>query len=645
MAKKPTAAMLNNRGIPVEELNKIISSNSEKQQRIVRNGKRKKAMERRPGTALLQQRSEISNEPAYTPNSYLYDVPDWFNLTVKPQVSVIIPMFKSTEVVRDQIATWVAEDELDVEIVYVDDQCPNDSKAAVLDAWTERNLLKPVGKIVVCEENCGYARACNVGASHASGDYLIFLNSDTKVTSGWIKPMVDLFVADERVGMVGNLQLKDGGPTHGTVDSAGSGWNWQTGYFEHIGRHLYHGSHMVNAFHYDSMPDDLKVVSEREMVTGCCFMMTKKLFDAIDGFDPRYRIGYWEDSDLCMRVREEGYKILFQPKSVIWHKLSHSGAAGHSFYRNNSEIFRNRWVNSGRFDKLLFTPRPSGSPNVKSILVKRLGANGDVLMATAVLPALRKKWPRVNITFWTNCEQVLAGNPHIDRIVNTDPKLMFDLIVNLDLAYEYHPKWSIVKSYANEAGVPVEDCKAFVATKPSRWQLPNSYVVMHAKREVGFGWAGRNWKGDRFSEIAKRFRDEGKSVVLVGGTGDWQLPCDLDLRGKTNTQELATIMLGAKFFVGIDSMPMHIAQIMGTPGVVFFGSILPQLRLTGNKLHPVNATNLDCIGCHHEGRAPSIGTSECKRGDFACEQDVTVDMMWQKIKEVMSGKRVYLPVV
>jgi GT2 family glycosyltransferase/ADP-heptose:LPS heptosyltransferase len=650
LAKKPTSAMINNRAMPVQELNKIITNQTPTvepvqpvQRRVIRNVRKKRAMERRPATAIMPY-TEAKSDPAPMPEAYLYSVPEWFTPKTKPKISVIIPLFKSNAVVTDQIKTWIHEKDIDVEIIYVDDNCPTNSKATVLKAWEDRGEKKPVGKIVANRENVGYGRACNVGALHASGDYLIFLNSDTKVTEGWIKPMLDLF-DNPKVGIVGNLHLKEGGPHHNTVDSAGSAWNWSSMYFEHIGRHHYKGAHLSQPFAYPNLPEDLRGVSEREMVTGCCFMTPAKVFNEVDGFDPRYRIGYWEDSDLCMKVRELGYKILFQPRSIIWHKLSHSGAAGHAHYRENTDFFRNRWYNSGRVDKLLFTPRPGGPPVVKNILVKRIAANGDVLMATSILPALKKKWPKATITFWTGCEQILFGHPMIDKIVSFNPKQQFDYVVNLDLAYEYHPTWSILKSYAFEAGVPVEDCKAYMATKPLRWQLPKPYIVMHAKREEGFGWAGRNWKGDRFTDIADRLRKEGHNIVLVGGPGDWQLPHDLDLRGRTNPQELAAIMKDASFFVGMDSMPMHMAQIFGVPGVVFFGSILPKYRLTGSRLHPINATHLDCLGCHHKSKPPSIGTSSCARGDFACEYDITVDMFWNKIKEVMNGKKTWLPVV
>lgn len=652
MAKKPTAAMLNNRGLPVEQLNKIVTGQTEKNvktQRVVRNANKKLAMT--GGRPLKAHRTppdyNLKSEPARLPNTMLMPVPTWFTPKEKPIVSIIIPLFRSVSVLTDQIEKWASDEDIPVEIIYVDDKCPDNSKSAILKAWKKKGE-QPVGKIVLCEENVGYARACNVGALNASGEYLIFLNSDTVVEPNWIKPMLDLF-KDPKVGMVGNMHLKLGGEYHGTIDSAGSQWNWHSMHFEHVGRHIYQGKHLTKPMTLKDAPKDVLSVGEREMVTGCCFMMRKSVFEEVGMFDPRYRVGYWEDSDLCMKVKEEGYKIMFTPESVIWHKVSHSGAAGHKYYRNNMDLFRHRWINNGRFDKLLFTPRPGGGPHVRRILIKRFGANGDVLMASGLLPALKKKFHGCHITFLTACVQVLHGNPHVDRIVHLERDLagsQFDVVINLDLAYEYYPQWSIMKAFAKEAGVPLKDCRPNMATKVLQLQnhLPSSYVVMHAKDEKGFGWVGRNWKPERFIEIAERLREAGHFVICVGTNGDLQVPCDLDVRGKTNMQELATIMKGAKYFIGQDSMPMHLAQVFDIPGLAFFGSVMPSVILWNDCIKPIRAESLECLGCHARQKPPSVGTHVCARGDSACESMVTVEEFWNQVLELTKKKK-SLPVV
>jgi GT2 family glycosyltransferase/ADP-heptose:LPS heptosyltransferase len=568
--------------------------------------------------------------PIGKPDAYLYEVPAWFTSQERPRVSIIVPMYRSAAVIADQINTWPYL-EPDVEIVYVDDACPGNSRAVVVDNWLKRGMNRPVGQIVVNKANEGYAQACNAGAYYARGDYLVFLNADTRVTEGWLRPLIEI-LQDTRVGVVGNLQLKEGGPFHGTVDSAGSQWSWNKQYFEHIGRHVY-GGYLSKPIFYGHMPDGLKVPAEREMVTGCCFALPRKLFEQVGGFDPKYRIGYWEDADLCLRIRELGYKVFFHPKSLIWHKLSHSGAPGHAFYEHNKERFYNRWVKTGRLDPYVFSKRPGPIPEVRTILVKRHIANGDVLLATCVLPALKKKYPLAQITFWTRfaCAPVVAGNKYIDNLIIDGPGRPFDFIVDLDLAYEWHPYWPVTKAYAFEAGVPEEDCWVSAAVDPLPPGLQKPYVVMHVKHDTS-GWVGRRWSHDGFMEIAHRLRALGHFVVCLGVNGDYSVPCDLDLRGKTTPKGLAGVIQEAGFFVGVNSMPMCLAAAMGVPGVVFFGSVAPEVWLYGSKLVAVRSENVPCLACHQRKRPPSVGTSECARGDLACERDLTVDIFWKKIE-------------
>ena len=188
-------------------------------------------------------------------------------------------MYKSHKVIVKQIEGWdLFDDGLKKEIIYVDDACPNRSHLQVVEAWKKRQseINRPIGKILINENNVGYGYACNIGAKHANGKYLIFLNADTTVTCNWIKPIYDRFEQDETIGLIGNLQLK---PDKIHVDSAGSEWLWSKGTFEHIGRHSLYGKPLPEAMKWADMPPEYKKPAEREMVTGCCFAVPKKLWD------------------------------------------------------------------------------------------------------------------------------------------------------------------------------------------------------------------------------------------------------------------------------------------------------------------------------------------------------------------------------
>ena len=307
---------------------------------------------------------QIKSKGAETAQFEIKPTPSWFT-SIGAEVSIIVPMFRSRKAITNQIAKWdLTGDNLIKEIIYVDDHCPVNSHEAILPTWETRRqhlAARPIGKIIVSESNRGYGPACNLGAKFAHGKFLVFLNADTEVLPNWVRPMYDLIQTDPKIGMVGNLQLKPVG-TKQFVDSAGSEFMWSGGHFEHIGRSVYNGSRIKDPFSIDRLPRDLAEVGQREMVTGCCFMIRKELFLKVGGYDEVYKIGYWEDSDMNMVIRRLGYKIMYQPQSRIIHTGGHSRCAGHGNAKQNRERFYFRWVNTGFVDKVAANRRPESKP-------------------------------------------------------------------------------------------------------------------------------------------------------------------------------------------------------------------------------------------------------------------------------------------
>jgi GT2 family glycosyltransferase len=560
-----------------------------------------------------------------------YPTPSWFTSTEKADVSIIIPMYKSHNVLGDLLASWSFNHDLKWEIIFVDDHCPNNSKEVVLQQWQRHHQLRgPVGRIIFNMENKGYGSTCNTGAEHATGDYLIFLNADTKVTPGWIEPIVNLLRCKE-IGLVGNLQLKEGGMWDGYIDSAGSEWNWQQASFDHIGRHSYCNKILPEPMKPELAPIDVMYDGTREMVTGCCFGVRRDLFRYVGGFNVNYRIGYWEDAELSLFIRELGYKIVFTNKSVIYHKLGHTQSGAHSFAQFNKVYFQNRWVNSGRIDSLVKDKRKI-IPEVRSILLRRSGANGDVLVAAGVASALKNKHKNCQVLFQTDCPEILHRHPYIDRVITHEPisERQFQVFYDLDMVYEYRPTANILTAYAECVGVKTELCNVCISTES--FDVPNDCVAIHAGNTA---WSGRNWQATRFIETANRLKQLGYTIICIGSSGDATVPCDFDLRGRTSVAQLAHVLQHCKLFVGIDSLPMHIAQAVRTPGVCFFGSIEPATRIYRDNMHGI-AANIPCIGCHHRKAIPCVVTNTCETIDEQCISLVTTDMMMDKITTILT---------
>ena len=641
LAKKPTASYLKTYGMLPSQNQNGITPEKQKliQDRLVRNSKNRKRFNNRPLTVASDQilsdsYMESINSIDNKSNEWL--TPAWFRSKEIVDVSIIIPLYKSDSVIRDLISTWPIETgKYSFEIIFVDDQCPKNSKGVVLESWNLRKseLKGPVGKIIYNSNNKGYGQACNVGAEVASGKYLIFLNADTKVTSGWIDPMIELF-NDPKVGLVGNMHLKEGGHHNNTIDSAGSEWKWNDMSFVHIGRHCYQKKGIANPYKPENAPRDLLEVGEREMVTGCCFAIPASLFNYIGGFNPNYRIGYWEDSEICLNVRELGYRVMFQPKSVIYHKLGHTSSGGHKYFSHNKLYFINKWVKSHRLDDLLLTEARSKEDNpVNRILIRRSSAHGDALVAAGVCAALKKKHPQSHIMFCTLFPEVVCQNPYVDELIDIRQihKTPFDVFYNLDLCYEWRPRINILTSYAEAVGVKKEDCEVCMIPQPFKLTTEN-FIAIHAGRT---DWVGRDWPHENFVELAKKLMEKGEKVVAVGKYSEAQIPCDLDLRSKTSIAEMAYVMSKAKAFIGIDSLPMHVAQAFDVPGISFFGCVWPESRIYSDKMRGINAKNLACLGCHHRKPAPSTVTKVCETGTLNCIKNVSVNDMWNSVQDLL----------
>jgi len=242
-----------------------------------------------------------------------------------------------------------------------------------------------------------------------------------------------------------------------------------------------------------------------------------------------------------------------------------------------------------------------------SILVRRHQSRGDVLMVTPILRELRVSHPGSRITFATACTDAIGKNEDVDRIIRTEEiEGEFDLVVNLDGAYEEMPLIHPVQAYAKKAGLESVDNHLFYYSQ-KRIDYDHQYVVIHGGPT---GWPGRDWCLDKFNIVSQYLRKQGLHVVNIGERRDsLKIDCDLDLVGNTNKDELAGWMDAAICFIGIDSYPAHLAQAMDCHSVVLFGTTLPQFRLTSPCAIGVTS-DANCVGQHHREKPP-ITYSSC----------------------------------
>ncbi|HKK75670.1 MAG TPA: bifunctional riboflavin kinase/FAD synthetase [Saprospiraceae bacterium] len=167
----------------------------------------------------------------------------------------------------------------------------------------------PNVRIIDLQENYGFAEGYNRALEQVEADYFVLLNSDVEVTPGWITPIIDLMEKDKEIAAcqpkIRSYEQRD----HFEYAGASGGWLDFLGYPFCRGR-------IFNTIEADTgQYDD---VQEIFWASGAAMFIRSRLFKQIDGFDGDY-FAHAEEIDLCWRLKRAGYKIMVQPKSVVYH--------------------------------------------------------------------------------------------------------------------------------------------------------------------------------------------------------------------------------------------------------------------------------------------------------------------------------------
>jgi GT2 family glycosyltransferase/glycosyltransferase involved in cell wall biosynthesis/2-polyprenyl-3-methyl-5-hydroxy-6-metoxy-1,4-benzoquinol methylase/Flp pilus assembly protein TadD len=233
--------------------------------------------------------------------------------------SIIIPVWNKVELTRQcLVALGPATDDVSFELIVIDNHSTDGTP----------EFLASLGgdvRIITNDENLGFARACNQGAAIATGENLVFLNNDTIPLKGWLSALVEEVRTHPDVTVVGSKLLYE----DGTVQHAGVA----------IDRYDLTPYHIYNGF----AGDHPAVNKRRELnaVTGACLLIRRSVFAEIGGFDEGFINGF-EDVDLCLKVRDKRGRIVYQPRSVLYHLESQTpGRKQHD--QSNANRLHQRW--------------------------------------------------------------------------------------------------------------------------------------------------------------------------------------------------------------------------------------------------------------------------------------------------------------
>ncbi len=243
-------------------------------------------------------------------------------------ISVIIPNYNGQDLLKKNLPKVVdslsSYKDGEVEIIVTDD-CSIDSSIEVLKNFESKikSLYPSIKfKIVKNEKNLGFSSNVNIGAKNAKGDILILLNTDVYPKKDFLMPLISHF-SDSNIFAVGCMDESIEGKNI-ILRGRGIG-GWKRGFFVHSRGEV----------------DRTNTL----WVGGGSGAFRKSIWDKLGGFNSLYNPFYWEDIDLSYRALKSGYKILFEPKSVVTHEHEKGAIKStYSDFKVKTIAYRNQFI-------------------------------------------------------------------------------------------------------------------------------------------------------------------------------------------------------------------------------------------------------------------------------------------------------------
>lgn len=217
------------------------------------------------------------------------------------RISVIIVSWNALEHLQNYLPSVAATQYDNFEIILADNASTDGSKK-----WVEENF--PGVRIATFDKNYGYCGGNNRAVPYATGDILLFLNNDVRVEPNWLNVIANCFKNDE-VAAVQPKMRSDTQPEYFEYAGAAGGYLDRFGYPFCRGR-IFDFVEKDDG-QYDNPTDIL-------WASGAALAIRKNIFEQLRGFDEDFEF-HMEEIDLCWRIWNNGYKVKFCPKSVIYH--------------------------------------------------------------------------------------------------------------------------------------------------------------------------------------------------------------------------------------------------------------------------------------------------------------------------------------
>jgi GT2 family glycosyltransferase len=305
---------------------------------------------------------------------------------VQARISVVIPAYDSEprmmrviESVRNQVS--------DIHILVGNHLQPK----------FDSEIVKEDKKIQIHydSKDLGFGAKCNLGSKKSTGQFLWFLNDDCYPNSNCASKMMEVMNANPKIAIVGHiLRYPDGRIQHG-------------------GTHRVKGQVGFPHLDLEKQEPSLKEPTEMEAVTAASMLVRRQAFEEVGGFDESYFL-YLEDSDLCLKVREKGWKVVYTPFCEAIHEEHASSRLRTDLDRivkDSTAIFQRKWKHYFEQDPPVFESFDKLKSEVKidAVYVHLVGNPESEALARRFVDSVNKCPPGQDLNWIIACNSP-AGN-------------------------------------------------------------------------------------------------------------------------------------------------------------------------------------------------------------------------------------------
>ena len=218
------------------------------------------------------------------------------------QTAVVILNWNGLKHLAHYMPSVVGNTPAEVRIIVADNGSTDDSVAFLREQY-------PSVEIIQLDKNYGFAEGYNRALKQVDSDCYVLLNSDVEVSKGWIEPLVEMIESDKNIAAVAPKLLSD--VERDKFEYAGAAG----GFIDFLGYPLCRGR-ILSTIEQDR--GQYNNAREVFWASGAAFCCRADVFHAMGGFDGDF-FAHMEEIDLCWRMQLAGYKIMSEPKSVVYH--------------------------------------------------------------------------------------------------------------------------------------------------------------------------------------------------------------------------------------------------------------------------------------------------------------------------------------